>query len=60
MTIMTCELDQMKAQLSALEAEIAETEKRIPAHSIKPPVMEALFDLEDERERLLQKIKALQ
>lgn len=54
------EIEQLKTKLKALEKEIKETEKRIPAHSVKPPVMEDLFNLEDKKALLLQKIKALQ
>lgn len=57
---MNDEIDRLKSKLCALEKEIEETERRIPAHSVKPPVMEALFHLEDEKALLLQKIKALQ
>ena len=42
-------LQTLKTRLAELEAAIAETEKRLPAHSIKPPVMHELLDLEDER-----------
>jgi len=49
----------LKSRLDALEEEIKETEKRIPAHSAKPAVMADLFRLEDEKALLIQKIKAL-
>ena len=32
-------LEELKEQLQILEKEIAETKKRLPAHSVKPPVM---------------------
>ena len=57
---MSDEIELLKSRLYALEKEIEETEKRIPAHSAKPPVMEDLFHLEDEKSLLLQKIKALE
>jgi len=50
----------LKLRLCALKEEIKETERRIPAHSVKPPVMEDLFHLEDEKALLLQKLKDLQ
>lgn len=50
------EIKRLEARLKELEAQIRETEKRIPAHSIKPPVMEDLFDLEDEREAILKEL----
>lgn len=57
---MVDEIEQLKSKLRALEEKIKETELRIPAHSVKPPVMEDLFHLEDEKALLLLKIKALQ
>ena len=50
------EIKRLEARLKELDAQIRETEKRIPAHSIKPPVMEDLFDLEDEREAILKEL----
>jgi hypothetical protein len=51
-------LAQMKARLKELEAAIKETELRLPAHSVKPPVMMDLLALEDEYETLTQKIRS--
>lgn len=51
-----CENDQIKRRLRELEEEIAETKKRLPAHSVKPPVMMDLLDLEDERDLLIKKL----
>jgi hypothetical protein len=53
-------IEKMRDRLAELEALIAETEKRLPAHSTKPPVMMDLFILEDERDALLKKLAALQ
>lgn len=53
---MTSEIDQIKERLLRLEEEIAETLRRLPAHSVKPPVMLDLLQLEDERDLLLRKI----
>ena len=50
------EIEWIKAKLQKLEAEIAETKRRIPAHSVKPPVMMDLLQLEDEQDLLLQKL----
>ncbi len=47
--------EAMDSRLSELEKEIAEARKRLPAHSIKPPVMLDLLELEDERDELLRK-----
>ena len=49
----------LKTRIAELEAVIAETEKRLPAHSIKPPVMHELLDLEDERDRVLRELGEL-
>lgn len=49
-------IESLKIKLAELEAAISETEKRLPAHSIKPPVMQDLLDLEDERDSLLREI----
>ena len=51
-------LSQMEARLKELEAAIKETEARLPAHSVKPPVMMDLLALEDEYETLMQQIRA--
>lgn len=53
---MTEESDRIKSRLHELEGEIAETKRRLPAHSLKPPVMMDLLDLEDERDLLLKKL----
>ena len=52
-------LETLKKKLIELEAAIDETERRLPAHSIKPPVMQDLLELEDERDKLLQQIAEL-
>ena len=51
-------LSHMQARLEELEAAIKETEARLPAHSVKPPVMMDLLALEDEYEILMQEIRA--
>ncbi len=53
---MISELDQVKERLKKLEEEITETLRRLPAHSVKPPVMIDLLELEDERDLLLKKL----
>ncbi len=47
-------LEQLHKRLRDLEAEIAETKERLPAHSIKPPVMADLLELEDEYDALMK------
>jgi hypothetical protein len=46
-----CEIEQ---RLQRLEEQIAEVRKRIPAHSVKPPIMMELLELEDRRDVLLR------
>ncbi len=55
-TKMISEIDRIKERLHELEEEIAETMRRLPAHSVKPPVMMDLLELEDERDLLLKKL----
>jgi hypothetical protein len=52
-------LPELKKRLEDLEAEIAEAQRRLPAHSVKPPVMHMLLDLEDEYDMVMQQIAAL-
>ena len=46
----------LQKRLRELEAEIKETQRRLPAHSVKPPVMMDLLALEDEYEALLKQL----
>lgn len=46
-------------RLVEVEAEIAEVQKRLPAHSVKPPVMMELLALEDERDLLNEQLARL-
>ena len=52
-------LDELKKRLRELDEEITETKKRLPAHSVKPPVMMDLLALEDEYDALLKQIEKL-
>jgi len=45
--------------IDELEKEINETKKRLPAHSVKPPVMIDLIALEDDYDSVLKKINEL-
>jgi hypothetical protein len=51
--------EELKKRLLELESEINETKKRLPAHSVKPPVMMDLIALEDEYDSLLRQIYEL-
>jgi hypothetical protein len=53
-------LAEMHIRLKELEAAIKETEARLPAHSVKPPLMMDLFALEDEYAKLARQIRACQ
>jgi chromosome segregation ATPase len=50
---------ELKTRLAELEQQIKETEKRLPAHSVKPQIMTELFELEDEYEAVLAQLNAL-
>jgi hypothetical protein len=52
-------LDELKKRLSELEEKIKETKQRLPAHSVKPPVMMDLLTLEDEYDDVLKQIEDL-
>ena len=53
------EADTIKQRMKALEEEIRETRERLPAHSVKPPVMMELLALEDEYDALLARLNRL-
>jgi len=52
-------LEELEKRLRELEEEINETKKRLPAHSVKPPVMMDLIALEDEYDSVLRRINEL-
>jgi hypothetical protein len=56
---MNSEISLIKKRLKELDAEIAETLRRLPAHSAKPPVMLDLLELEDERDLLVKKLREI-
>jgi hypothetical protein len=47
---------ELEQRLHELDAAITETRKRLPAHSVKPPVMMDLLDLEDQYDDLMKQI----
>ena len=53
-------LKSLEDKLKQLDQIIAEVKKRMPAHSVKPPIMTELFALEDERDRVEKQIFQLQ
>ena len=52
-------LEELQQRLLELEADINEARLRLPAHSVKPPVMKLLLDLEDEYDAIMQAIETL-
>jgi len=56
---MKADIEVLELKLKELDKKIEDVEKRLPAHSAKPPIMTELFELEDEREALLKKIAEL-
>jgi hypothetical protein len=56
---MTPELKDLEDKLKALDEKIAEVNKRMPAHSVKPPIMTELFALEDERHEIFKQLELL-
>ena len=49
----------LEDKLKALDEKIAEVNKRMPAHSVKPPIMTELFALEDERDEIFRQLEVL-
>ncbi|MGB5617341.1 MAG: hypothetical protein WBM78_10905 [Desulfobacterales bacterium] len=52
-------IEELQHRLDVLDQEIVETKKRLPAHSVKPPVMMDLLALEDEYDTVLKQIERL-
>ena len=53
------EIEKIQNRIAELEILISETKKRLPAHSVKPPVMLDLLEYEDEYDLLLEKLSVL-
>ena len=53
-------IQELKKKLEEIDRQILETEKHLPAHSVKPPIMQEIFALEDERETILAQLKELE
>ena len=45
---------EIENELKLLEEKIGEIKRRLPAHSVKPPIMMELLELEDRRDVLLK------
>lgn len=52
-------LEILEDRLKKLEKKIEEAKLHLPAHSIKPPVMMTLLNLEDERDAVLEQINSI-
>lgn len=52
-------IQELEKKLKEIDGKIADAEGRLPAHSVKPPIMTELFALEDEREKILTTLKSL-
>lgn len=50
----------LEDKLKELDEKIAEVNNRLPAHSVKPPIMTELFALEDERDAIRRQLDALE
>ena len=53
------EIRILEKEMARLAEKIAETRDRLPAHSVKPPAMMELLELEDEYDRLAKRRDAL-
>ena len=58
--IMKNDIDSLKIRLKELDEEIKAVEKQLPAHSVKPPIMAQLFELEDERDAVFKALERLE
>lgn len=52
-------IEALRQRLADLAKEIAETQRRLPAHSVKPPVMMDLLTLEDEYDDVMKQIEQI-
>jgi hypothetical protein len=51
---------ELKKKLEEIDRQIHEVEKHLPAHSVKPPIMQEIFELEDQREAIVVRLKELE
>ena len=56
---MTDTIESVKQKMNELAVLIKETKERLPAHSVKPPVMMDLLEYEDEYDLLQNKLETL-
>ena len=53
------DINSLKMRLRDLNEKIKAVEKQLPAHSVKPPIMTQLFELEDERDAVYKELERL-
>ena len=53
------DIKSLEVRLKQLDEEIKAIEKQLPAHSVKPPIMTQLFELEDERAAVFKELERL-
>ena len=53
------DINSLKMRLQELDEKIRAVEKQLPAHSVKPPIMTQLFELEDERDAVFKELEQL-
>ena len=53
------DINSLKMRLQELDEKIRAVEKQLPAHSVKPPIMTQLFELEDERDAVFKELERL-
>jgi len=53
------DINFLKMRLKALDEKIRAVENQLPAHSVKPPIMTQLFELEDERDAVFKELERL-
>ena len=49
----------LEEKLKELDEKIAEVNRRMPGHSVKPAIMTELFALEDERDEVFKQLEAI-
>ncbi len=52
-------IEELEKKLKEVEKEIAAVKSRMPAHSVKQPIMMELLEHEDKRDELLSRLKLL-
>ena len=57
---MSQQVEELKNRMHQLETQLEDAQKRLPAHSVKPPIMQQIFALEDEIEQLRRSIEKIE